>query len=55
MDIYDADDLARWLATDPAPYEQDQALDDLIGWYGHDTAVQMWNRANRALPVGAEP
>lgn len=40
----DAEDVARWMGTNPPAHEQTQALDDLIGVYGNDRGLLIFAR-----------
>jgi hypothetical protein len=47
MDLNDPDDVAQWLATDPPPHQQDQAIDDLIGVFGNERGLRIWSTGAR--------
>lgn len=54
IEINDADELARWLETDPPAHEQVAVLEDMIGVFGDTATTLMWNRAILSLPAGAD-
>jgi hypothetical protein len=41
-DLRTPEDVADFLATDPKPWQQEQAIDDLIGLLGHDRGLSVW-------------
>jgi hypothetical protein len=47
MDLLTPEDVAAFLATGPAEYEHDRAIDDLADWHGTKRAVVVWRHGQR--------
>lgn len=41
-ELNDAEDVARWMRTNPPAHQQAQALDDLIGVFGNNRALSIY-------------